>query len=767
MSPITHLLMASINSYFGGVRSNASDKITLCPTNPAFSESTCFDSFKIRGSVYARKSAFATAHGSRERRSPIWQFGESLVRVKDGADVYYCWTCERERKQQELPVLKGNSTALKHMMSHGYDREGNKASKSAENILEAAAIYTLVTTTRYESFKALLVRWIVYCQVAFAMLENEYFRELLACLNQSIADLLPRARATLRKWIMDEYVCQKEALKSELARAISDIHLSFDLWTAPNCIAIISIYGHWISPSGRRLNKLLAFRRVAGKHSGENQAQIVLEVLEELQIRDRIGCLVGDNAASNDTAMLAILQVLHPGLPRKERLAFRIRCFGHIVNLCAHAMIFGKGKGKRRETFARTERKGDEEGWASVWRQIGAVGRLHNIVRYIRWSPQRREEFANCLQGGELADFDQLELIQDNDTRWNSFYLAISRALVVKERLEMFCKKHKPDTRSGALKDDLLTHTHWYHLSRLHDCLNLFHVATLEIEGNGSFFYDWFPQLSWLLDELDNWRVDFADEASKDPTFGTLSDAAQHAWLKCEKYYKLADDTPFSYAAVILNPTMKKQWFADRWSSGTAEQRAWISQIEEQVRQHWLRYYKHGDKPAMVPTSSSVRAVPSAASDDLRERLRVYKRVKLDHEASADDIDDLEEYLRTDLTPYSDAFDPIEYWLRRRQATPQLARFALDCLAIPPMSDDCERSFSSGRDLVHYKRSRLLSDVTEACTCLRDWYGKPTPKTAGTKSGCENGNTAAGEQVFDIFDDEEQIQTAYCDEKKV
>ena len=184
-------------------------------------------------------------------------------------------------------------------MSHGYNHEGNKAGKSVGSILESTAIYTLVTTTRYESFKTLLVRWIVYCQVAFAMLENEYFRRLLACLNQSIADLLPRARATLRKWIMDEYICQKEALKCELAQAISDIHLSFDLWTAPNCIAIMSVYGHWISPSGRRLNKLLAFRRVAGKHSGGNQAQIVLEVLEELQIKDRVGCLAGDNAASN------------------------------------------------------------------------------------------------------------------------------------------------------------------------------------------------------------------------------------------------------------------------------------------------------------------------------------------------------------------------------------------------------------------------------------------------------------------------------------
>lgn len=180
------------------------------------------------------------------------------------------------------------------------------------------------------------------------------------------------------------------------------------------------------------MNKLLAFRQVLGKHAGENQAQIVLEVLEELQIQDRIGCLVGDNAASNDTAVSAILTTLHPEYTKEQRSAFRVRCLGHIVNLCAHALIFGKGKGRRREELARAERKGDEDGWESVWRRIGVVGRLHNIIRYIRWSPQRREEFAHCIQGGNLAEFDQLELIQDNDTRCNSFHLAISRALELK-----------------------------------------------------------------------------------------------------------------------------------------------------------------------------------------------------------------------------------------------------------------------------------------------------------------------------------------------
>jgi hypothetical protein len=750
-----------MDSFLGGVGSRPTDKVTLCPTNPAFSKSTCPDDFKIHGRQYTRKSALAKGHRSRERRSPIWRFGEDIVCVNDGIDVYYCWICECEKKRQDLPVLKGNSSALNHMMSHGYDRDGNKTEKSTKTIPETRTFYALVTATKYESFKTLLVRWIVYCQVAFAMLENEYFRELLACLNQSIADLLPRARATLRGWIMDEYVDRKAAIKDELAEAISDIHLSFDLWTAPNYISILGVYGHWIGPSGQRMNKLLAFRRVFGKHAGENQAQIVLDVLDEFQIQERVGCLVGDNAASNDTAVSTILKALYPKLTKKQQTAFRIRCLGHIVNLCAHALIFGKGKGNRREALARAERKGDEDGWTSAWRQIGAVGRLHNIVRYIRWSPQRREEFANCIQGGNQAEFDQLELIQDNDTRWNSFYLAISRALEVKERLELFCKKHKPELKLGPLRDDLLTHTHWYHLSRIQDCLNLFHVATLEIEGNGAFFYDWFPQLSWLLDELDNWRADFADEASKDPTFAMLSDAARHAWLKCEKYYKLADDTPFSYAAVILNPTMKKQWFVDRWSSGTAEQRSWIPQVEEQVRQHWLCFYKHTGTANTLQPSNPARASLPASSDDLRERLRVYKRVKLDHEASSDGIDDFEEYLRTDLIPCDATFDPVEYWLSRRQAKPQLAKFALDCLAIPPMSDACERSFSSGRDLIHYKRSRLLGDVIEACTCLRNWYGKPATRKVKTKEMDKHGNTVVADREFDVFDDEERVKDAH------
>ena len=58
------------------------------------------------------------------------------------------------------------------------------------------------------------------------------FRDLITCLSASLGVLLPRATATLRKWIIDEYEEQKECLKKRLAGSRSRIHVSFDIWTS-------------------------------------------------------------------------------------------------------------------------------------------------------------------------------------------------------------------------------------------------------------------------------------------------------------------------------------------------------------------------------------------------------------------------------------------------------------------------------------------------------------------------------------------------------
>ncbi|KAL6406437.1 hypothetical protein AUP68_09231 [Ilyonectria robusta] len=63
-----------------------------------------------------------------------------------------------------------------------------------------------------------------------------------------------------------------------------------------------------------------------------------------------------------------------------------------------------------------------------------------------------------------------------------------------------------------------------------------------------------------------------------------------------------------------------------------------------------------------------------------------------------------------------------------------LARMALDVLAVPPMSDECKHLFSSAKLLLTDCRLRLRMDIIEASECLRAWYGRPERKAFDNSS---------------------------------
>jgi hypothetical protein len=79
--------------------------------------------------------------------------------------------------------------------------------------------------------------------------------------------------------------------------------MSFDLWSSPNYMAVIAINAHFIDMNGVRRTRLLGLREIHGEHSGENQAAVILRVIKEYRIRDRVGYFMLHNAASNDTAV--------------------------------------------------------------------------------------------------------------------------------------------------------------------------------------------------------------------------------------------------------------------------------------------------------------------------------------------------------------------------------------------------------------------------------------------------------------------------------
>jgi hypothetical protein len=81
------------------------------------------------------------------------------------------------------------------------------------------------------------------------------------------------------------------------------IYLSFDLWISPNYISIMAVVVHYYDNSHINRTRLIALRRLRGSYSGENMAELLVEIVQEYKIAERVEFLMIDNAESNDTCL--------------------------------------------------------------------------------------------------------------------------------------------------------------------------------------------------------------------------------------------------------------------------------------------------------------------------------------------------------------------------------------------------------------------------------------------------------------------------------
>lgn len=93
---------------------------------------------------------------------------------------------------------------------------------------------------------------------------------------------------------------------------------------------------------------------------------------------------------------------------------------GHIINLAAQVFLYGNDEEIFIAEVYGVSRDPDMKKQLEVWRKNGPIGKLHNIVTFIRRSPQRREQFRLM----EVSQFDldnetmkDLRVVCDNVTR--------------------------------------------------------------------------------------------------------------------------------------------------------------------------------------------------------------------------------------------------------------------------------------------------------------------------------------------------------------
>jgi hypothetical protein len=338
--------------------------------------------------------------------------------------------------------------------------------------------------------KRALTEFIVRNRIPFHMVENSSLGTLLACFNPCAELVLPTSHNTISKRILTTFKDQKNVVREVLKSAYTRIHLSADIWTSPNRLLTLGLNANFVrieKEKPKRIRLLIGLQEVSG-HSGDSQFQVITPILEEFDIVQNIGSVIGDNSGTNDTLCrsLASWFDFQKVAPEWDAQKMRARCLGHIINLIAKSFLAYKEIHEEKEedltwitvTAASYEisqaqpqrKKTNKNKNAQKQEQISVLVKLHGVVNHMSNSAQRTKEIRDLA--GRLIP-------SDNATRWNSWYVMINVACAHHEAISKYILNHH-----NELEDKFLVDRDWKTLQEIRDFLDIFHEATLRAEGD-------------------------------------------------------------------------------------------------------------------------------------------------------------------------------------------------------------------------------------------------------------------------------------------
>lgn len=149
----------------------------------------------------------------------------------------------------------------------------------------------------------------------------------------------------------------------------------------------MGVVAHYTDKSFKNRTTMITLKRLHESHSGENMGILLIEIIKDYGLEERLGYFITDNAGSNDTCVEYILSTLFPNLSETERKQRRLRCFGHILNLACYSYLYGHDPELFEVEIILLDALAHENKELRAWRKQGPIGKLHNIVVFIRRSP--------------------------------------------------------------------------------------------------------------------------------------------------------------------------------------------------------------------------------------------------------------------------------------------------------------------------------------------------------------------------------------------
>ncbi|KAM4062409.1 transposase-like protein [Hirsutella rhossiliensis] len=499
----------------------------------------------------------------RRKTSPIWQYcrreeGRSIPAAwvdSNGTKWWHCQPCFDKKRAKKYNYCGGSSAIVNHLRKeHNIIISGRQETRREVtqsrlgDITAFLANGTLVSTKKRKA------------TAEVDALDQATLRELsrpfatLSGISVRPPMILPRSGDTVKNDLQWGYDNKKEFVKRALQNALSSIHIVPDNWTSPNCLGVIGFTVQFVTED----HGLQSLRREHGRsHHG---------VHTRIWNSDKVGYFMMDNATNMNTMIDKVSDDLeHEFEVFYDPLPHRLRCFGHIINLAVMEFLIGK----RPPTADSYHGPSDDE--VKQWRKRGAIGKLHNIVVYITWTPS---DFRHSLVSLTVYGYGATMTLWALRTK-------------VRQGITIFC------AQEPALQDDALTSSDWVTLAEIHKFLEPFHDATMANEGTGNSISDVLPTMDYLLH-----HIEAAKEATTIPHLATMMETT---WAKLADYYELTEDSPVYSAATVLNPSLKWTYMEKTWD----DKNEWIERAKARVGELWREAYKSTTPcPVLRPASA-------------------------------------------------------------------------------------------------------------------------------------------------------------------
>lgn len=143
---------------------------------------------------------------------------------------------------------------------------------------------------------------------------------------------------TVRQRLQSSVTDKQKSLLQKLPPG-AKMSLALDCWTSPFRQAFMAVTGYFIDQDWEYREILLRFEPLYGDaHTGAHLSSVLLSLLHQYEITDRVLAITTDNASNNNTMMSSTQEAIQ-SIGLDNTLMVRLPCLAHVIQLSLNDLL--------------------------------------------------------------------------------------------------------------------------------------------------------------------------------------------------------------------------------------------------------------------------------------------------------------------------------------------------------------------------------------------------------------------------------------------